>query len=260
MIPEFLPKRKPPSRSSNIPHVIVQTMKSALVPSAMLRAAHSWIEQNPEYDYRFFDDAAAAKLVHLHFDPQVQDAYDRMPFGAGKADLFRYCYLFLHGGVYADIDTVCLRPLETVLRPGDFFVVPKRVQPIDPSERFWNAFMASVPGHPLLKEVIGVAAQNVLSSCVHEDVPRITGPVVLADCARRNSSHPDTAFEVGEDCLFGSSFRLLSVDSRAGLAWDDERRIPFLKTKYRGYKADLESLGIPSWQPRKFKRTRPRQS
>jgi mannosyltransferase OCH1-like enzyme len=215
-------------------------MKSALVPSSMLRAVHSWIERNPEYDYRFFDDAAAAELVRLHFDQQVQDAYERMPFGAGKADLFRYCFLFLHGGVYADIDTVCLRPLETVLRPDDSFVVPRRVQPIDPSERFWNAFMASVPGHPLLKKVIRVAAQNILSSCVYEDLPRITGPVVLAECARRHSDHSDTPF------------RLLSVDSRAGIAWDDQISDPFLKTKYPGYKTDLLTLGVRSWQARRF--------
>jgi mannosyltransferase OCH1-like enzyme len=259
MIPEFLPKRKWTSRHLNIPRVIVQTMKSRSVPSSMLHAARSWIERNPEYEYRFFDDDAAAAFVHRHFGQDVQDAYDRMPFGAGKADLFRYCFLFLHGGVYADIDTVCLRPLETVLRQSDVFVVPKRVRSRASSERLWNAFMASVPGHPLLKEVIAVAAQNVLSAPVHDDLPHITGPSVLADCARRNSTHPDTDFEVGEGCLFGSSFRLLSVDSRVGLAWDDERADPFLKTKYRQYKTDLQSLGLRSWQPCKFERTRTRQ-
>jgi mannosyltransferase OCH1-like enzyme len=59
LIPEFLPKRKTAGRSSNIPRVIVQTMKSPLVPTSMLRAVRSWIEQNPEYDYRFFDDRVA---------------------------------------------------------------------------------------------------------------------------------------------------------------------------------------------------------
>ncbi len=44
--------------------------------------------------------------------------------GAYKADLFRYCILFIHGGIYADVDVLLSTDLDKLLEDDIGFVVP----------------------------------------------------------------------------------------------------------------------------------------
>jgi hypothetical protein len=79
--------------------------------------------------------------------------------GAFKADLFRYCVLYVQGGVYADIDVRPLVPsLDELLRPGIRLITPKQ----DGLCRcgVWQGLLAAAPGHPaLLLAVLLIVAQ-----------------------------------------------------------------------------------------------------
>jgi len=44
--------------------------------------------------------------------------------GAYKADLFRYCVLLIHGGVYADVDVLLESNLDVAIQPDVGFMVP----------------------------------------------------------------------------------------------------------------------------------------
>ena len=46
-----------------------------------------------------------------------------LPKNVERADFFRYMVILKHGGVYADIDTECRRPLRDVIQPHDNMVV-----------------------------------------------------------------------------------------------------------------------------------------
>jgi len=54
----------------------------------------------------------------------VKEAYDALIPGAFKADLFRYCVLFIYGGVYADIDVMLTSKLEMAIDDDVGFMVP----------------------------------------------------------------------------------------------------------------------------------------
>lgn len=43
-----------------------------------------------------------------NFSPEIYSAYNRLPLGVMKADLWRYCIIYKYGSIYADIDTVSL--------------------------------------------------------------------------------------------------------------------------------------------------------
>ena len=43
------------------------------------------------------------------------DKYKAFKQGAHKADLWRYCVLYIHGGVYMDIETVLMRSIDEIL-------------------------------------------------------------------------------------------------------------------------------------------------
>ena len=63
----------------------------------MSRLIESW--KRSGWEYRFYDDDTAANFLKQHFPPEVLQAYQSVIPGAFKADLFRYCVLFIHGGV-----------------------------------------------------------------------------------------------------------------------------------------------------------------
>ena len=46
-----------------------------------------------------------------------------LPKNVERADFFRYMVILKHGGVYADMDTECRRPLRDVIQPQDTMVV-----------------------------------------------------------------------------------------------------------------------------------------
>jgi len=66
--------------------------------------------------------------------------------GAFKADLFRYCALLIHGGVYADVDIILESNLDQAIPPDVGFAVPMD----EPQACLWQGFIAAAPGVRLL--------------------------------------------------------------------------------------------------------------
>ena len=65
----------------------------------------------PEFEVRFYDDAACVEYLRTHYHPRVLERYLRIKAGAHRADLFRYALLYIEGGVYLDVKTRLVRPL-----------------------------------------------------------------------------------------------------------------------------------------------------
>lgn len=66
------------------------------------------------YDRNVLNDDACRHFLKAHFPEIVLTTFDGFQRGAHKADLWRYCVLYVHGGVYMDIKTVPLRPLSKI--------------------------------------------------------------------------------------------------------------------------------------------------
>ena len=67
-------------------------MKTNVVPETMYNASQSWITNNPEYDYEFFDDARCIKFIKEHYDNNILTKFMIINVGAAKADFFRWLY------------------------------------------------------------------------------------------------------------------------------------------------------------------------
>ena len=88
------------------------------------RLTESW-KQQYGWEYRFYNDDEAADFISTHFPPEVRQAYDDLLPGAFKADLFRYCALFVYGGVYADVDVMLTSKLEVAIDDDVGFMIPQ---------------------------------------------------------------------------------------------------------------------------------------
>ena len=69
-----------------------------------------------DYTVHIYDDAEGAELITRYFTPSVLKRYWELS-GAHRADLLRYCILYIHGGVYADIKTEFIGDMSSLLAP-----------------------------------------------------------------------------------------------------------------------------------------------
>ena len=76
------------------------------------------------WEHKFFSDEASGEFLETHFPLEVKEAYDAVSAGAFKADLFRYCVLFIYGGVYADVDVLLQSKLDMAIDDDVGFMTP----------------------------------------------------------------------------------------------------------------------------------------
>ena len=112
-----------------IPKVLFQTSRET--PSALhTRHMAGWLA--PDWTYRHFSDAAVINYLHAHplaAFPDIVAKYTAMPTGAHKADLFRYYYIYLEGGVFLDWDAKLCQPMARIADGRRFFSVRSSYSP-----------------------------------------------------------------------------------------------------------------------------------
>ena len=166
---------------SKIPLKFYQTWKTKELSTEFQSIVDTWKIQNPHYTYHLFDDTEAGQFIKYNFDKEVYDAFNKLKIGAFKADLFRYCVLYINGGVYADIDTICMNNLDLFLKNNIEFATPIdfNTHPIWGKYNLFNAFMASIPRHPILLDCINRVVYNVKNNIKPISSVDLTGPGVL---------------------------------------------------------------------------------
>ena len=95
-----------------VPRVIHQTWKAKEPPAELASLHASWRRLHPEWLVLLWSDADAAAWIARAFPANVSAAFAALAAPVQRADLFRYLVLAAYGGVYADVDLECLRPLD----------------------------------------------------------------------------------------------------------------------------------------------------
>mmetsp|Transcript_19235 Transcript_19235/g.41558 ORF Transcript_19235/g.41558 Transcript_19235/m.41558 type:complete len:455 (+) Transcript_19235:54-1418(+) len=72
----------------------------------------SWLLLNPGYTLLIYGDAQVRGTVERHF-PWHLKTLDELPTPVERTDLWRYLALCAFGGVYADSDVICARPVDS---------------------------------------------------------------------------------------------------------------------------------------------------
>lgn len=135
------------------------------------------------------DDDEARQLLATHFSAAHVDAFDRFPIGVMRADFWRYCVMYRFGGVYADVDTICERPVESWLR-----VAPGLVVAAENDEHLCQWTFAARPNHPALASLIDTIIRMAHDETLMRNlsaphfVHRTTGPAVFTDAILRHLS------------------------------------------------------------------------
>mmetsp|Transcript_43340 Transcript_43340/g.114288 ORF Transcript_43340/g.114288 Transcript_43340/m.114288 type:complete len:388 (+) Transcript_43340:3054-4217(+) len=98
---------------SLIPKLMHVTWKEWAIPSKYSKMVAGCVRLHSHWDFMFWNDAQNEKLVQVHF-PEFHKAYESLS-GIKKADVARLVMLYVHGGVYVDMDVECRYPLDGIL-------------------------------------------------------------------------------------------------------------------------------------------------
>lgn len=107
-----------------IPKIIHQTYKSHDLPAPIRIVIDELKYKNPNWAYRFYTDDDIFDYIKTHFDEYTLNAYQKINpvYGAARADLFRYLVLYREGGLYLDIKSTCVYPLDEIIKDDDVFI------------------------------------------------------------------------------------------------------------------------------------------
>ncbi|KAK0769462.1 hypothetical protein LTR75_018088 [Friedmanniomyces endolithicus] len=208
----------------SIPRKIWQTWKD---PSMDIRDdefrkwSASWTHLNPDHRYELLTDHAAKSYVSESYRHRsdIVSTFERIDDRILHADFLRYLAILADGGVYADIDTECTRPVRTWI-PSEFVQSVGCVIGIEynasagPLEDFkgnlslcqWT-FMAR-PWHPVMQQVVDsvthmlqqqTSADQRNTAGLGADIGELTGPAIFTKAILKTlSSTSANNFDVAE--------------------------------------------------------------
>lgn len=164
---------------SIIPLNIFQTWHSLDLPTKMKENLELLKRQNPEFKHYLYDDNMCRQFIKDNFDEEVLYSFDKLKPGAYKADLWRYCVLYIHGGIYLDIKYRCRNGFKLIeLTDKEYFV---RDRPQGGSNGIYQALMVNLPYNSILlkaiKQIVNYCKNNTYTNFTSLCV---TGPGLLA--------------------------------------------------------------------------------
>jgi hypothetical protein len=223
--------------NQEIPLLLHQTWKTRTVPPKFQQWRQSWLKNHPHWvEQHVWSDEDNLKLIQLHF-PELVNVYQGFRHTILRVDFVRYVMMYIHGGVYADLDVESLQPLDSLLtRKHSNIVLGLESENSDIVD---ISFMASIPGHPFWLDVIRCAVASDGLKRVR-DVLEITGnkmftrvlkhavsigaasdivvydvPIIYAPCYRiekDGSMNITKGYAPSEDCRCGEV-----IDNKTGI-------------------------------------------
>ena len=92
------------------------------LPIKLKNAFYSWIDINPNYKYHYIDLHECEKFILENYGKKYYNTFMSLHNEKMKSNFWKYLVLYKEGGVYSDIDTICLEPVDLWIKTYDFIV------------------------------------------------------------------------------------------------------------------------------------------
>lgn len=159
-----------PVSATPIPKIIHQVWIGGAVPEAFVPYMQTWTRENfgDDWEYKLWTDKEVETL-----DLYNRAFYDLAETPGVKSDILKWELVYKFGGVYVDVDYLCLNPeLFNLLHSRyDFYT---GLQPLDTQyAQLGAALFGATPGHPILKHCI----ETIKDDWHKKGAPAKTGPI-----------------------------------------------------------------------------------
>ena len=133
----------------SIPKTIVQTSRKDHEPYIV-----DMIKQrSPGWQYLHFKDDDIIEFFSENPIPEFPNVIAKFytfNYGEHRADLFRYYYLYVKGGVYMDTDAMIEENMDDIVGDADFFTVNSNYFP----GTVFQGFLGASPKNPLIYKAL----------------------------------------------------------------------------------------------------------
>ena len=163
-------------KPNEIPLNIFMCWKNKILSPKMNKIISKIKEENPEFNVYIFDDNDCRNMIEKYFIKEVVDAFDTLIPGAYKADLWRYCVLYLYGGIYQDIKYEPVNNFKyKELTDKEYFVRDR----IEGGLGIYNGLMVCKKNNMILEKGIREIIKNCKNKYYGDSLLFPTGPMML---------------------------------------------------------------------------------
>ncbi|KAJ3342053.1 hypothetical protein HDU83_006352 [Entophlyctis luteolus] len=194
-----------------IPRIIHQSWKTRDIPEKYLNWTNTWRIHNPDYKYMIWSDSDNREMIKEDF-PWFLSTFDSYEDPIMRADASRIFYMYKYGGVYADLDFECLKPLDPLLASHHLVLGSMAVgmNMFLLAHSIPNAWMASKPGHPMWMS----CAKRMLKIKTGS-VEQVTGPAMLYRCYKEyittDMAETDPVYVAPPEYIFPYSWAIIQT-------------------------------------------------
>jgi len=144
-----------------IPNVIHYTFSSTILPVEIYKVIENNKKKCSDCHFVFYNDNDCQSFIRKYFSERVYKAYNSINpvYGAMKADFFRYCVLYILGGIYVDIKSFIYTPVFALINKEDECILDLPRDNLEPWRCHTGAtyeqwLLIFAPKHPYLCEMI----------------------------------------------------------------------------------------------------------
>jgi mannosyltransferase OCH1-like enzyme len=167
-----------------IPFVLYKTGKETTPGPEIMHIFDQILEDNKGLKIEYYNDYDSRNFIKLHFPNSVLNAYDKLIPGSYKADIFRYCILYVNGGIYGDLTQQYTLPLKEIVDLSkDICLVQDRISGkishVDGVIPIQISFMAARPKLQIFMDAIEKCVKNIMNNNYGSNPLDITGPYLF---------------------------------------------------------------------------------
>ena len=204
----------------------------------------------PKEEYHLYSGKEIESIIQNNFSKEILTTYHSLKPYAYRADLARYCLLYLYGGLYIDLSLLFLNSLD--LQDKNFFAFRDLPEFSDPWWAVNNAMIYSKPKSNIIKTAIDLMVYHCKINFYGTSAIDVGGPTVLGKAIMRSQENFHQVFTNGQVNDINSidlnieketltSFGY-DLNKLTGFVLDEDKKIIALRKPSKG--GDIQSLGL----------------
>ena len=170
----------PSIKNENIPLNCFMCWNDKNMPPFMKQNVISLIKYNSAIRFHIYHELQGRSFIEKHFSERVLFAYDTLIPYSYKRDLWKYCVLYIRGGMYLDIKYNCVNGFQLQTLCSDEYVVLDRPGNWEPGTYGIHTGLIIVkPQNEIMNKCIDTIVENVTQKIYGWDNSYPTGAGLL---------------------------------------------------------------------------------
>jgi mannosyltransferase OCH1-like enzyme len=166
------------------------------IPKTYPNHTTSWKTINKDYKYYFWDEQKIKKLLKS-YPKNIQKRFNEYPRMIQKIDMAKFIILHTYGGLYVDIDSECIKPINDLLKNKKIVLIEMNISGLEKLFSFGylnglalqNGVMAGQKNHYFWIHCLNSLVNEDITQRIYEPhfryILRTVGPALLTEAYKK---------------------------------------------------------------------------